>query len=271
MPDFLSPPRAVGSPDSGAGLSIFIKADQALEAMGERGEPTVAEIAECIGEPKSSVYRLLGSLTSLGWVEKSHIRGRYRLGVTFIRLASAVMWHLDIRSVVAPALAGLHEATGETTFLCVRSGGNAVCIDRMEGTAVRSLVLRLGDSLPLGRGGAPLVLLAYAPDTERAELVGRLGGDADEKRRLLDRIDEVRMTGTAWSDEDVTPGIAACAGAVFDHRGDIMAAISVSGRRELLRERAEEVRASVRSGAATASWALGWGGDWPAGGPCADA
>jgi len=43
----------------------------------------------------------------------------------------------------------------------VRRGPRAVCVERLEGRAVRSLAMQLGSSLPMYAGAAPLALLAF--------------------------------------------------------------------------------------------------------------
>ena len=45
---------------------------------------------------------------------------------------------------VAPSLQLLLDETNCTSYLCVRRGSRAVCVDRLEGQAVRSLAMQLG-------------------------------------------------------------------------------------------------------------------------------
>ena len=78
-----------------------------------------------------------------------------------LSLGNDLIRRLDIRRASLPVLKRIHEATGETTFLCVRHGTRAVCIERIDGVRVNSRVLRLGRSLPLHVGAAPRALLAF--------------------------------------------------------------------------------------------------------------
>ena len=82
----------------------------------------------------------------------------------------------DERQAALPHMEHLHDMTGETVFLCVRRGLRAVCIERIEGSHVVSLALRLGGSLPLHAGAAPRALLAgRAASGVGAVLRGRRG------------------------------------------------------------------------------------------------
>src|SRR5207244_10669190 len=89
--------------------------------------------------------------------------GTYRLGWRLLRLGSAVIARLDERQAALPVMERIHERTGETVFLCVRRGDDAVCIERLDGLRVQSLMLRLGGSLPLHLGAGPRTLLAWEP------------------------------------------------------------------------------------------------------------
>ncbi|HVM19764.1 MAG TPA: IclR family transcriptional regulator, partial [Egibacteraceae bacterium] len=129
----------------------------------------------------------------------------------------------------------IHAVTGETVFLCVRRGRDAVCIERIDGRRVQSLALRIGSALPLHAGAAPRVLLAYAPpatwDQYLAEAPLERFTDATPvtAEQLRPLLEQVRASGVAVSNEDVTPGIAALGVPVFDHRSEVVASISISG------------------------------------------
>ena len=149
--------------NSGGSIEVLTKVGAVLDLLAERGELAAAEIAALTGEPRSSVYRILGSLESLDMVESGSRRGSFRLGLGLLRLGNAVVERFDEREAALPALQELNQLTGETAFLCVRRGYEAVCIERLPGEHVESLALRLGGALPLHAGAAPRTLLAFEP------------------------------------------------------------------------------------------------------------
>jgi DNA-binding IclR family transcriptional regulator len=184
----------------------------------------------------SSIYRLVQSLTAIGWVERGRRRGTYRLGLTLMALAGRVEDRLDLRDCARPSLRHLVEVTGVTSFLCLRRGSRAVCIDRIEGQAVQSLAMQLGSSLPLYVGAAPRSLLAFLQPAEREDvLLDEFAQPGDPTRPkpavIADDIARILEQGYAVSDGDVTPGIAALGAPVFNHRSELAAAISISGVR----------------------------------------
>jgi DNA-binding IclR family transcriptional regulator len=218
-----------------AGLELIAKVNAVIGVLESRGEASAAEIADRTGEPLSSVYRLLQSLTGIGWVDRGWRRGSYRLGLLLLTIGGQLEDRLDIRECALPSLRHLLKTTGTTSFLCVRRDTRAVCVERLEGTAVRSLAMQLGGSLPMFVGAAPRAMLAFLPPAEQRSSLkaSRLPGDPPrpDAAAIQADIERVRRDGFAVSDGDVTPGIAALGAPVFNHRGELEAAISISGLR----------------------------------------
>ena len=244
---------------------VLAKASALLDRLAEEGEASASRLADLIEEPRSTVYRLLGSLQRLELVENGSRRGTYRLGLKLFRLGSTVVTRFDERAAALPVMERIHDDTGETVFLCVKRGFDAVCIERLDGRRVQSLALRLGGALPLHAGAAPRVLLAFeAPEFWTEYLAARpperLTPNTPTTREVLfPLLEETRESGFAVSDEDITIGIAAVGAPIRDYRGDVCAALSISGvRSAIVGDDADTIRARVVDGAREASRALGY-------------
>ena len=261
------PPRETGAVPSdsdrdAAGLELIGKVDAVITVLEQRGETSAADIAGLTGEPLSSVYRLLQSLTGIGWVDRGWRRGTYRLGLLLLEIGSRLEDQLDIREAAVPTLRQLLTDIGVTAFLCVRREARAVCVERLEGRSVRSLAMQLGSSLPLYAGAAPRALLAFLPAAEQQVVLAtaELAGDPPRPNLAAVEadIDQVRRRGYAVSDGDVTPGIAALGAPVFNHRGELAAAISISGlRAQVLGDQEPRNVELILTGAREVSRALG--------------
>lgn len=262
--DHQAPSEVGGSERDQAGLELIAKVNAVITILEQRGETSAADIAELTDEPLSSVYRLLQSLTGIGWVDRGWRRGTYRLGLLLLTLGSRLEDQLDVRECARPTLRHLVQELRVTSFLCVHRDARAVCVERLEGQAVRSLAMQLGSSLPLYAGAAPRALLAFLPPSEQqAVLKIETTQAGDPKRPGPAEIDadiaDVLRRGYAVSDGDVTPGIAALGVPVFNHRGELAAAISISGlRAQILGAQQARNIEQIRRGAETVSQALGW-------------
>jgi DNA-binding IclR family transcriptional regulator len=246
-------------------VRALAKAVHLLEQLAEAREATPRRLAELLDEPRTTTYRLLRSLEALDLVEPGSQPGSYRLGWKLMRLGSAVVERLDERQAALPVMERVHERIGETVFLLVRRGWDAVCIERLEGLRVQSLALRLGGSLPLHAGAGPRVLLAWEPREVWDEYVqsGQLTALTDRtpttRKALLRELEETVAQGYAVSDEDVTPGIASLGAPIFDYTGRVRAALSIGGLKSLLLgDDRETFTQLVVDGAREISAALGY-------------
>ncbi|ROQ30302.1 IclR family transcriptional regulator [Frondihabitans sp. PhB188] len=247
------------------GRDIMSKAGAVVAALETAGELTAAQLAELVDEPVSSTYRLLQNLATIGWIEPGSSRGRFRLGVFFIRVGAQLEDSIDVRRAALPELRKLRGETGWTSFLCYRRGRRGVCVERIDGSNVRSLAMQIGDSLPLYAGAAPQALFAFLPQAEQHALLDSFQADREPRRfpvpsrDLLERtLEKTRDHGYARSVEDVTLGIAAFATPVFNHRGELAAAISVSGLANSLLADEPRIVRLLREAAATTSARLGF-------------
>ena len=98
-------------------LRSVVKSFDLIEALIEQGEATAAELAVLVGEPRSSVYRMLTTLQQIEIVESGSRRGLFRPGLGLVRLCGAVLTRFDERQLVMPVLDRLRAETKETVHL----------------------------------------------------------------------------------------------------------------------------------------------------------
>ncbi len=240
MPDPTTVPTAsTTSSRKPGGVAVLGKAARLLDLLAEHGEMTPSQLAELTHEPRSTVYRLLSTLEKLELVEAGNSSGAYRLGLKLFQLGSAVVEGFDERAAAQPVMARLHEATGETVFLCVRRGLEAVCIERIDGVRVALLDLRLGGALPLHLGAAPRALLAFEPRSAWDAYLSnahtteqRTSLSPHTHQDIIRELEAIQERGYAISDQDVTLGIASIGAPVFGHTGAVCASISIGGLRD---------------------------------------
>jgi DNA-binding IclR family transcriptional regulator len=246
-----------------AGVAVLAKAMTLIDWIAEEGEVTPARLAELTGEPRSTIYRLLATLQELDLVEPGRRRGTYMLGLKLFRLGSTVVSRFDVRQAALPVMERIHEDIGETTFLCIPRGDEAVCIERIDGRQVNLLALSLGGSMLLHTGSAPRALLAFQPPATWDTYLDGVDLEAFTPKSFTTReavIDELRATrdrGYAISDEDVTPGVASIGVPIFDHTDTVKASLSIGGLRDSILGEGSRALELARNAAVEISRSLG--------------
>ncbi len=138
----------------------------------EPGGLTVSELARRIGTHRSNLYRLLLTLARHRLVRRDRDR-RYVLGTGLLGLAGGLAG--DLRSVAAPVLAELAEATGATAFLAMRDGDELVVIAVAEPKSRPCYIAyRVGFRHPVGRRTEGLAALSRGQPA-----LARSGGAGD--------------------------------------------------------------------------------------------
>jgi DNA-binding IclR family transcriptional regulator len=200
-------------------LLIFNRGDQALSPQ---------EIAERTDLPLPTVYRLAQALSEHGLLMKEG--ARFRLGMTLLRLGMLVAEGVDVRQQAMRHLKWLNEQTGENAELQIRQEETRLVIEVVSSPHNLRPFADVGVLLPLHRGAAGKVLLAWLPAGQREALAlasaARYGDDFDVTR-LLSELEHVRLTGWAKSDGERFPDVSAIAAPIFAADGQVAGAMTL--------------------------------------------
>ena len=143
--------------------------------------------------------------------------GAFRLGPRLTELAARADGGLELGSLAGPVLARLHERTGESAQLYVRSGDQRLCVAaRDASTGLRDSV-PVGAVLPLDAGSGGKVLLAWSDDAARFPAVPPT------------ELAAIRRRGWAASIAEREAGVASVSAPVLVAAGALIGAVCVSG------------------------------------------
>lgn len=224
-----------------------------LHLLAEQGAAgaRLTAIAELAGLPRPSVHRLLRAMTAEKLVSFDAATKRYVLGIDLFLLAAKAGNPLGLRDVCRAVLLRLTASLGETLFLLVRSGYDAVCIDRSAGPLpIRSFTGDIGGRVPLGLGQGATAILAFLPADEQDEVIRhnlprlRETSGADEASLRAELAGVVR-TGYCDGAKGLIPGMTGLGVPILDQDGCAVAALSVGSTIDRLTGERSAVIASL--------------------------
>jgi DNA-binding IclR family transcriptional regulator len=193
----------------------------------------VSQLSKQLGLTQPTTHRLLQQLVDEGLVEQGEETRMYRLSIDFFALAARAGDSGGLRELCRPSLLRLGAALGDSVFLLVRSGFDAVCLDRWEGPfPIRTFTGDIGGRVPLGVGQGALVILAHLPEAEREEVM-RFNVPRIQHMGALDEVflrteaARARAQGFANTNSGLIEGMAGAAVPVFDRNERVVAALSV--------------------------------------------
>ncbi|MEI6874634.1 MAG: IclR family transcriptional regulator, partial [Spirochaetota bacterium] len=158
----------------------------------------------------------------------------WTLSLKMFNVGSRSLEHLDLVETARHPAAALAEALGETVHMGVPDEGSAVYVIKIESRYTIRMHSRVGRRVPLHCTAIGKSLLAWSGEVEREALIEKLALPAMTPFSIVDRaalrteLAEIRARGHAFDREEHEVGIRCIAAPIFNHEGEIVAAISAS-------------------------------------------
>ncbi len=235
-----------------------------LSEHGTQAGLSLTDLADGLQMNKSTLLRLLTTLQEFDLVERDPRNECYRLGLRTLHWAESCLGSMQIRRIAAPFLATLMETTRETIHLVTYENGRVVYIDKVDSPNTLRIVSRVGMHMPAHSTAVGKALLAYLPASAFNEVVERgltprTPRTLTSPQALLHNLQEVRQQGYALDDEENELEVRCAAAPLFDHQGNAIAAVSVSGPiHRVSSERLEALGLQARQTAEQISERLGF-------------
>jgi IclR family transcriptional regulator, mhp operon transcriptional activator len=176
-----------------------------LEALNKLGSATALDLARESGVPRPTVYRLLQSLLDAGYVGRGLDDDSFQLRSAVRRLSCGFKDTHWISEIATPLLVDLTESLSWACDIATLEGLAMEVQNSTYPIAPLSISYNMvGRHLPVLQSAMGIAYLAFAPPTERKQLLGmmtRSGVPADAMTREPERVDhliaEARRRGYA--------------------------------------------------------------------------
>lgn len=194
-----------------------------------------SKAAKDVGINRTTLIRLLATLEAERMIEQIPDDGGYRLGTGLIALASEALNERGIIPSARPVLRRLVESLKLSAHLGVREGREIVYLARETPVSHLASTVREGTRLPAHATTIGRILLSELPLASLRTLYENhpLPAFTDKTRTSLEDLSEQlaadRARGMSWSVSNFEREIGSAAVAIYDHRGQAIAAINVTG------------------------------------------
>lgn len=253
------------SKEFGRHVDVVCRALDILDRFQAGPAFSLQDLASCTGLTRNRTTRLVGTLEARGYLSYDPEAGRYRLGSRLLTLGKVFEAHTSLIGSARPVLRDLVRLTGELASLYVRDGLERVALARERGTHQISYQVEEGQRMELFAGAAGKLLLAHAGQEVRAQALDprrlrRLTPTTQaDPGRLAAELEVIRRNGFAASEGERVAGVWSVAAPVFDHTGQVCAALGITGPSYRLSRRLRgRYRVLVREKAGELSRRLGW-------------
>lgn len=204
-----------------------------LEALSVSGAMNLNELTIKTKIPKSTVFRVLATLVTMGYVFRDQERV-YMLSRKLGDLVHESTWMETLRRYALPLMSKLRDSFGETVNLGILQFNQVVYLEVVPSEFALRLHERPGAKIHAHASAMGKSILAFSPP----ELLDSIANNQMEKltsntittiKELRSEIQKVQKKGISF-DQEETSSFATCIGVpILDEKGCAVAALSISG------------------------------------------
>ncbi|BDH44304.1 DNA-binding transcriptional regulator KdgR [Salmonella enterica subsp. enterica serovar Choleraesuis] len=219
------------APDS---VSSVMKVFGILQALSEQKEIGVTDLSQRIMMSKSTVYRFLQTMKTLGYVTQEGESDKYALSLKLFELSARALEHQDLITIADSEMHRLGRLTKETLHLGALDGDSIVYLHKMDSEYNLRMYSRVGRRCPLYSTGLGKVIMAWLPETEIRQLLDGVTFTRFTDKTLpnfdalLSELEQVREQGYAEDNEENEPGLRCFAVPIYNRMGRILTGLSLS-------------------------------------------
>lgn len=225
----------------------------------------LSEIGNKIDLHKSTIHRLLGTLIHKGYVSQDCVTNKYKITIKLYELGVKKIASTDILEASKPYSKALMDSLNEVVHLVIRDKNDIIYIDKVEADNTIRMISTIGKRRPLYCTSVGKAMMAYMSEEEIKEIWDNSEIESLTQKTIVDyedflsELDKVKTNGYAEDDEENEMGVRCIGAPIFNHKGQIEGAISISGPAfRVTKERVDEISKEVKKYAKLISKELGY-------------
>lgn len=217
-----------------ASIQVIDRSARLMEAITRSGGAASLKILSAeTGLHPSTAFRILGSLTAVGFVERDSA-GRYFIGRKISHLANSVRRGVDLREEARDIMEQLRDEIGETINLTVREGDEVIYIERATPNRMMRVEQLIGSRAPLHVTAVGKLMLGELGNafmraySERSGLRAYTRHTLSTLEELSQGVYESTSQGFAYDNEEAEIGVGCIGVLIHDSSGEVVAGLSIS-------------------------------------------
>ena len=212
----------------------LVRAFEILELMAREPQGwSVTAIADRLGFPKNSVFRICRSLHGMGYLRQT--QKTYFLSPKLLAVAYAALGQQNLVEKAIDVMRDLRDKTNETTLFGILLGAEGVVLEQVVSNHPMKYIVDVGHRFPLHTSAPGKAMLAFLPRDERDRIVEQLDfkkytqHSITSRKNFLRVLEEVREAGYSVDNCERLDGINCVGAPVLNFRKLPIAAVWVTG------------------------------------------
>jgi DNA-binding IclR family transcriptional regulator len=226
---------------------------------------SLSAIAEATGLDKAVVFRILHAFVGHGMMGRDHTTEEYFITPAVLRWVFAVPGFQQLRALALPQMIRLRDLSQETVLLSMVDGDSRISVFQLESPHQIKRTVPLGVRHRIVYGATGKAVLAFMPPEQIERILNHTplrtmaSGTVTVRPTLEAELRRTRVRGFAVGVQEEVPNVAGVAAPIFDHAGQVVAVLTVTGPLQRFRADARaEVAPHVVAAARQISQQIGY-------------
>lgn len=208
----------------------LLKAIDILDCFeDDRQEIGIKEIAEMIGMPQSSVYRIIQSLEFIGMIFQNKENKKYRLGAKVMQMATKVNCLERLKAIAIKYMEQLNEECDENINLAIADCDEIINVHKVESSQLLRPNFVSGHKYSIYNTSLGKIFLANMSSSALQwvyeEHKSEIGKPYDEFKY---DVEQVKQSGYAIDDEEFNEGLRCVGAPIYGYGGNVLFSMSLS-------------------------------------------
>lgn len=217
-------------------IKSVAKAIDILNCFNKREKVlSISDIAHKLDMTKSTVSRILSTLSAQGCVEPAGGYGQYKLGYRIFLWSEHLSVNTSVVNIAHPIMQKLAMESEESVSLYGIEGLHRICIYSVESTHEIAKVQTPGAILPLYAGASGKVLIAFKNHDEQLEILNQINLEQYTEKtpttvdEIVESLDEIARKGFGISIGERETSAYSIVAPIWNASGEVAYSLSLSG------------------------------------------
>ncbi|MDR2503584.1 MAG: IclR family transcriptional regulator [Deltaproteobacteria bacterium] len=195
----------------------------------------ISDMARALGMNKTTVFRILQTFISLGYVNQEIGTDRYAATLKVAAFSNLVLNRIEIRHIARDIMRALSQEVHDSVHLSIKDRDEAVIIEKIESDEATRISFHIGRRSPLYTTGTGKIMLAFMPADQLEQYLARASFFAHTPTTLTApdalkaELEQIRETGVAFDRGENKVGVSCVAAPIHDYSGRLVAGVSIVG------------------------------------------
>ncbi|MEE9374613.1 MAG: IclR family transcriptional regulator [Saprospiraceae bacterium] len=213
----------------------------------QKSEWGVTELSKEIGASKSTVFRFLAQMQSIGILDKDALTEKYRLGLKLFELGNRVELKSAFIEKTHPQLESVAVEITETVHIAVLKNHQVFYVDKVESPHGLRISSDIGSYNPAYATALGKVLLAHLAQKEQQNALDFIydkntiksytNSTITQKAQMTLEMDKIVIDKYAIDREEFETGLICVAIPIFNKKQQVVASLSASGPASRFKEK----------------------------------